>query len=107
MCFRSPTKKTHQMAENNTVADAKKRKKGYLGPKRYASRTSYQKCYPINSAHDHQPDKTMSIKKDLIVFILLPEDWISPKFSESPHTHTQHTPNLIIDKTHSPKEHLF
>ena len=88
--------------ENNTVADTKQRIKGYLGPKKYANRSSYQ----INSAYDHQPDKTMSIKKDLIVFILLPEDWISPKFSESPHTHTEHTPNLIIDKTHSPKEHL-
>ena len=36
----------------------------------------------------------MSIKKDLIVFILLPEDWISPKFSESP-TRTHSTRRIL------------
>ena len=95
MAIRAPdgankTRKKHQVVENNTVADTKQRKKGYLGPKKYANRSSYQ----INSAHDHQPDKTMSIKKDLIVFILLPEDWISPKFSESP-TRTHSTRRIL------------
>ena len=98
MTFRSNTKK--QIRWRRIIQFlTQNRKKGIS----WASRTISQKCCPINSAHGHQSDKTMSIKKNLIVFILLPEDWISPKFSESPHTHTQHTPNLIIDKTHTPK----